>query len=56
MKIEGIKKILLNRILILDGPMGTMIQKRNLKEEDFKGNRFKDINKTLQGNNDILNF
>ena len=38
MKIENIKKILLNRILILDGPMGTMIQKRNLKEEDFKGN------------------
>ena len=56
MKIEDIKKILLNRILILDGAMGTMIQKRNLKEEDFKGNRFKDINKTLQGNNDILNL
>ncbi|RDE09134.1 methionine synthase [Pelagibacterium lacus] len=42
------------RILVLDGAMGTMIQKHKLSEEDFRGTRFADWHKPLQGNNDLL--
>lgn len=42
------------RILILDGAMGTMIQQYNLTEEDFRGERFADIPGQLKGNNDLL--
>ena len=42
------------RILILDGAMGTMIQKQKLAEDNFRGTRFADWPKPLQGNNDIL--
>ena len=42
------------RILILDGAMGTMIQRHKLTEADFRGERFKDHPKDLQGNNDLL--
>ncbi len=42
------------RVLILDGAMGTMIQSYGLKEEDFRGERFKDIPGLMAGNNDIL--
>jgi 5-methyltetrahydrofolate--homocysteine methyltransferase len=42
------------RILVLDGAMGTMIQRYNLSEEDFRGNQFKDFSYPLKGNNDIL--
>ncbi|MGL1892535.1 MAG: methionine synthase [Spirochaetaceae bacterium] len=42
------------RILILDGAMGTMIQKLKLTEDDFRGERFKNHSKPLQGNNDLL--
>ena len=41
-------------ILVLDGAMGTMIQMRNLGENDFRGDEFKDFTKPLQGNNDLL--
>lgn len=44
------------RILILDGAMGTMIQKHKLEEKDFRGKRFKDHPSSLQGNNDLLNI
>ncbi len=53
---EEIKKILEKKILILDGPMGTMIQKENLSEEDFRGKAFQDFKNSLKGNNDILNI
>ena len=43
-----------SRILILDGAMGTMLQKQNLQEEDFRGERFKEWPSPLQGNNDLL--
>ena len=56
MHIEKIKKLLKKKILVLDGPMGTMIQKRKLKENDFKGEKFKSFKNNLQGNNDILNL
>ncbi len=48
--------ILREKILILDGAMGTMIQNHNLNEEDFRGVKFKNWNKLLKGNNDILNI
>src|SRR4051812_32093083 len=46
--------LLARRILILDGAMGTMIQRHKLTEEDFRGDRFKNHAKDLQGNNDLL--
>lgn len=49
-----IKEILQDRILVLDGAMGTMIQRYNLTEEDFRGDRFKNHTKSLKGNNDLL--
>ena len=51
-----INNALKNRILILDGAMGTMIQQYNLTEEDFRGERFKDWNQPLKGNNDLLSL
>lgn len=42
------------RILILDGAMGTMLQRHNFSEEDFRGERFKDFPHPLKGNNDLL--
>lgn len=44
------------RILILDGAMGTMIQRHPLEEEDFRGERFKAHHKNLKGNNDLLSL
>lgn len=43
-----------NHILLLDGAMGTMVQSFHLSEEDFRGERFKDTEVALKGNNDIL--
>jgi len=43
-----------HRILILDGAMGTMIQRHELKEADYRGERFKDWPSDLKGNNDLL--
>ena len=53
MKID-IRDILKDRILVLDGAMGTMIQTYDLEEEDFRGERFKDHPCELKGNNDVL--
>jgi 5-methyltetrahydrofolate--homocysteine methyltransferase len=50
----NINSILKNRILVLDGAMGTMIQRHKLKEEDYRGERFKDYPSLLKGNNDLL--
>ena len=44
------------RIHVLDGAMGTMIQKRELEEEDFRGTEFVGWTKNLKGNNDILSL
>jgi len=49
-----IKEILKERILVLDGAMGTMIQRYGLTEEDFRGEKFKDHPCPLKGNNDLL--
>ena len=50
----SIEKLVRERILILDGAMGTMIQRYNLTEEDFRGERFADIPGQMKGNNDLL--
>jgi len=49
-------EILEKRILVLDGAMGTMIQGYNFSEEDYRGNRFKDYEYPLKGNNDLLSI
>jgi 5-methyltetrahydrofolate--homocysteine methyltransferase len=49
-----IRKVLQNRILVLDGAMGTMIQRYKLEEMDYRGIQFRDFSNLLKGNNDIL--
>ncbi|MFH0734925.1 MAG: methionine synthase [bacterium] len=56
MDLNYIKSILDERILVLDGAMGTMIQRYKLKEEDYRGTRFKDFPYDLKGNNDLLSI
>ena len=49
-------KALNERILVLDGAMGTMLQRYNFTEEDYRGERFKDWEHSLKGNNDLLSL
>jgi 5-methyltetrahydrofolate--homocysteine methyltransferase len=51
-----IYKEIQKRILVLDGAMGTMLQRYNFSEEDFRGERFKDYPSSLKGNNDLLSL
>lgn len=51
-----IKKLLNEKILIIDGAMGTMIQRHSLSEDDFRSERFKDHSHPLKGNNDLLSI
>ncbi len=51
-----IHQALNERILILDGAMGTMLQRYNFTEEDFRGERFRDFPHPLKGNNDLLSL
>jgi 5-methyltetrahydrofolate--homocysteine methyltransferase len=51
-----IYKLLSERILILDGAMGTMIQRYRLNEEDYRGKRFENFHKQVKGNNDLLSI
>jgi len=53
---QTISDLLKERILVLDGAMGTMIQKYKFTEEDYRGSRFKDYKYPLQGNNDLLSL
>ncbi|MEX0313884.1 MAG: homocysteine S-methyltransferase family protein [Allomuricauda sp.] len=53
---KSIEEILHDRILVLDGAMGTMLQRYKFEEEDFRGNRFKDWEHPLKGNNDLLSL
>ncbi|HSB43975.1 MAG TPA: homocysteine S-methyltransferase family protein, partial [Nitrospira sp.] len=52
----ALESLLRERIVILDGAMGTMIQQRKLDEAAFRGERFKDWKKDLKGHNDLLNL
>ena len=54
MQHKTIQQLAAERILVLDGAMGTMIQRYNLSEDDFRGERFKDIPGMMRGNNDLL--
>ena len=51
-----IKDILKEKILVLDGAMGTMIQRHNFTEEDYRGEQFKDFHTSVKGNNDMLSI
>lgn len=53
---KSLYDVIKERILVLDGAMGTMIQTYNLKEEDFRGERFKNYSSPLKGNNDLLSI
>ena len=52
----ALERLLRERIVILDGAMGTMIQQRKLDEAAFRGERFKNWKKDLKGHNDLLNI
>ncbi len=53
-RIQRLKDTLKERVLILDGAMGTLIQAYNLEEQDYRGTRFTDHHIDLKGNNDLL--
>jgi 5-methyltetrahydrofolate--homocysteine methyltransferase len=53
---KQLRNILNERILVIDGAMGTMIQRQGLSEEQFRGNRFQDHEHDLKGNNDLLSI
>ncbi|HEY7536044.1 MAG TPA: methionine synthase, partial [Thermodesulfobacteriota bacterium] len=55
-KFQILKRILERQILVLDGAMGTMIQRYKLNEKDFRGERFKNHVMELKGDNDLLNL
>jgi 5-methyltetrahydrofolate--homocysteine methyltransferase len=55
-KIQLLKQLLSQRILFLDGAMGTMIQSYKLEEKDYRGERFADWAVDLKGNNDLLSI
>jgi 5-methyltetrahydrofolate--homocysteine methyltransferase len=54
--LKTIYELLNERILVLDGAMGTMIQRYNLTEDDYRGERFRDWEHDLKGNNDLLSL
>ena len=53
---KDLRKILNEKILIMDGAMGTMIQQKKLVESDFRGDLFKNHESELKGNNDLLSI
>ncbi|WP_028376627.1 homocysteine S-methyltransferase family protein [Leeuwenhoekiella sp. MAR_2009_132] len=53
---NNLYNVLQERILVLDGAMGTMLQRYKFTEEDFRGERFKDWPSPVQGNNDLLSL
>jgi len=53
---EEFQSLLANRVIFLDGAMGTMIQRYKLSEEDYRGERFRDFHTSVKGNNDLLNL
>ena len=55
-RIESMMRALDERIVLLDGAMGTMIQSFGLSEDDFRGERFADWKRDLKGNNDLLSI
>ncbi|MEL6720556.1 MAG: homocysteine S-methyltransferase family protein, partial [Bacteroidota bacterium] len=56
MKLPNLKDALKERILVIDGAMGTMIQEYKLTETDYRGERFADWHMDIKGNNDLLSI
>jgi len=56
LNMEEIQKIIQDKILVLDGAMGTMIQQYKFTEEDYRGEQFKDFHISVKGNNDMLSI
>ena len=54
--IKALREAASKRILVLDGAMGTELQRSRFSEEDFRGERFKDWKQDVKGNNDLLNI
>jgi 5-methyltetrahydrofolate--homocysteine methyltransferase len=54
--LQTISQIIKTRVLVLDGAMGTMIQRYKLTEADYRGERFRDYHRDLKGNNDLLSL
>jgi 5-methyltetrahydrofolate--homocysteine methyltransferase len=55
-RIQSLFALLEQRIVLLDGAMGTMIQSYGLSEDDYRGERFADWESDLKGNNDLLSI
>jgi 5-methyltetrahydrofolate--homocysteine methyltransferase len=55
-QLTSIVSVAKNKILVIDGAMGTMIQGYGLEEKDYRGNRFADFHKDLKGNNELLSI
>ena len=55
-RLADLHAALKDRILVLDGAMGTMIQSLDLSETDYRGKQFADFHKDLKGNNDLLSI
>src|SRR4051812_40940318 len=55
-RIAALHDALQQRILVLDGAMGTMIQRHRLSEAQYRGERFRDYGRDLRGNNDLLSI
>jgi len=53
---KSLHQLIKERVLVIDGAMGTMIQQYKLREEDYRGERFARFHKEIRGNNDILNL
>lgn len=53
---QNIQELIKERILVIDGAMGTMIQRYELDEKDYRGDRFKDFPKDIKGNNELLSI
>ena len=53
---QQLKDLMRERILVLDGAMGTLIQRHQLTEEQFRGDRFADHPRDLKGSNEVLNL
>ena len=55
-RMDELRRLLSDRLLIMDGAMGTMIQRAGLTEADYRGERFADYPSDLRGNNDLLSL
>jgi len=55
-RVRRLRKLLEERIVLLDGAMGTMIQRHKLDESGYRGERFRDYGRDLRGNNDLLSL